>query len=53
MHDYLHTYDKYKNEFSWDPEKELAKIRDEENWPTPEELQAQVVMHRQEANRLE
>ena len=52
LRDYMATYSKYKGEFIWDPEAELSKIRDEENWPTADELEKEVVRHRKEAARL-
>lgn len=52
LHEYITTYSKYKSEFMWDPEAELAKIRDEENWPTADDLEKEVNRHRKEAMRL-
>lgn len=53
LEDYLDTYKKYNKEFMWDPEKEISQIRDEENWPTSDELAGRVNHHRSEALRLE
>ena len=46
-------YSKYKTEFAFDPEKEMDKIRDEEDWPTADELEKQVKQHRKDAQRLQ
>jgi hypothetical protein len=35
-------YSKYKSEFAFDPDKDLDKIKDEENWPTSDELEKSV-----------
>ena len=36
----------------WDPEAEINKIKDEENWPTADDLEKEVKRHRNEAKRL-
>lgn len=53
MNDYMGTYSKYKGEFVYDPQAEIDKFKDEENWLTSDEFEKAVKAHRKEAQRLQ
>jgi uncharacterized protein Yka (UPF0111/DUF47 family) len=53
MNEYKDTYSKYKSEFIYDPQVEIDKYKEEDNWLTSEEFEKSVKAHRKEAQRLQ
>lgn len=49
---YILTYDRFENEYKFDPEAEMAKYDNEEDWPEVAELKASILFHQAEEKRL-
>jgi len=52
MEAYILTYNRFKNEYEFDPDKEMKQYEDPENWPEVDVLRSSIIFHRAEEERL-
>ena len=50
---YILTYNKYQQEYDFDPDKEMAPFENPENWPDVDQLRASIIFHQNEEKRLQ
>lgn len=49
---YILTYDRFENEYKFDPDAEMAKYANEDDWPDVAELKASILFHQAEEKRI-
>ena len=52
LDDYIKTYERFEQEYRFDPDAEMAPYEDPENWPEVDELKRQIIFHKSEEKRL-
>ena len=50
---YILTYNRFEDEYKFDPDEEMAKYEDPENWPDVAELKASIIFHQAEEKRIQ
>jgi hypothetical protein len=53
LDDYKATYDRFEQEYLFDPVKEMEPFADPENWPEPDELKSSIIFHQKEEKRIQ
>jgi hypothetical protein len=52
LDDYIKTYDRFQSEYDFNPDAEMAKYADPEDWPDVDTLRAAITFHQSEDKRL-